>query len=774
MHDFFIYISIFLIKIYYFYGGHFMGFIRNIKIKNKLIFMTIVSFLVSLILVLLGSYNIYSLARQSNLSYNYVTLPLGYMSDAKSSFNLVIVKLYESTLTNDLSQTAQFQESTNMYFATYKDSVSKYKSIVDEYGTTNTQAAKQLETLYNTTSQVENYIKEILAYASKNQNEKALAIIEGDFKNLYSSTISPALNELSQLKIDQSKEFSEDAQKKELNSLVSMIIIYLISAIILVLISATIINSIVKPINKMVQIANDIENGNLNVNINANSKDEIGMLLRSFSSLINVLNSILDDINKMSKSHDDGEIDYRIDASKYNGSYANVSDGINGMINSYIVMFREVIDSLSHLSDGDFNTVVKDYPGKKQSFTITVNELRNNLIRVGEEIQTLGIAGVEGKLNQRADLSKFKGDWRNTLDGLNKLLDSVITPLNECSNVLFEISKGNLSAQVKGNYSGDFALIKGALNNTASTLQSYIQEISSILNELSNNNLDVEVKREYVGDFFAISASLNDIIKKLNEVISEINSASEQVRSGSNQVSESSMTLAEGSTEQASSVEQLTSTITTIDEQTKRNAETAKTANELSETTKANALSGNEQMKSMLTAMESIKEASSGISKVIKVIDDIAFQTNLLALNAAVEAARAGTHGKGFAVVAEEVRSLASRSQNAARETTALIEDSISKVSDGTIIANKTAEALGKIVDDVSKVSSLIYDISIASSEQADAVSQVTLGLGQISKVVQSNSATSEESASASQELSSQSEILKNMVSVFNLKSNYK
>jgi methyl-accepting chemotaxis protein len=293
-------------------------------------------------------------------------------------------------------------------------------------------------------------------------------------------------------------------------------------------------------------------------------------------------------------------------------------------------------------------------------------------------------------------------------------------------------------------------------------------------NKMAEGDLDVTIDVDTRDEVGVLATSFRKMSDNINEVLSNINNASEQVASGAKQVSDSSVELSQGATEQASSIEELTASIEEISSQTKLNADNANEANELAEIARENAAQGNGQMKEMLKAMEDINESSTSISKIIKVIDEIAFQTNILALNAAVEAARAGQHGKGFAVVAEEVRNLAARSANAAKETTDMIEGSIKKVEGGTKIATETAGALNKIVEGVAKVANIVSDIATASNEQAIGIAQINQGIMQVSEVVQTNSATSEESAAASEELSSQAELLREQVSRFKLKeSNY-
>ncbi|MCL2227676.1 MAG: methyl-accepting chemotaxis protein [Oscillospiraceae bacterium] len=308
----------------------------------------------------------------------------------------------------------------------------------------------------------------------------------------------------------------------------------------------------------------------------------------------------------------------------------------------------------------------------------------------------------------------------------------------------------------------------GMLFGSYSKLIDVFEKLEKEIEEIAGGNLDLEV--DLRSDQDTISKTLQKMVDNLNQMFKEINLTSTQVATGSKQIADGSQALAQGSTEQAASVQQLSSSISEIAQKTKDNADKAERAALLANEIKTNAEKGSKQMDEMMAAVKDINVSSQSIGKVIKSIDDIAFQTNILALNAAVEAARAGQHGKGFAVVAEEVRNLAAKSAEAAKNTESLIVDSIEKAELGSRIADDTAASLVEIVAGIGESNQLVNEIAKSSEEQSAGIMQINMGVDQVAQVIQQNSATAEQSAAASQEMSGQSTILEGLVSQFRLK----
>ena len=346
------------------------------------------------------------------------------------------------------------------------------------------------------------------------------------------------------------------------------------------------------------------------------------------------------------------------------------------------------------------------------------------------------------------------------------------TPISEIENAALRMAEGDLDVEISYTSKDELGVLAEQVRRLIHKLQMIIDDENKFLAKMAAGDFTVDsiCEEEYTGAFHPVLVSFRGIAEKLNDTMLQISQSSAQVASGSEQVSNGAQALSQGATEQASSVQELADAISKISDKVSQNADNARQANKTAGDVSEEMNVSNEKMQHMIQAMGDISNCSSEISKIIKTIEDIAFQTNILALNAAVEAARAGAAGKGFAVVADEVRNLASKSAEASKNTAALIENSLKAVENGTQIADETAQSLLQAVNNVKEMTVIIGQISEASSNQADSISQITMGIDQISSVVQTNSATAEESAAASEELFSQSQLMKNLVGRFKLK----
>lgn len=386
---------------------------------------------------------------------------------------------------------------------------------------------------------------------------------------------------------------------------------------------------------------------------------------------------------------------------------------------------KRVQTALDQLARGDVDSMIEEkFEGDLELMKDNVNKIARVLQQFREEARHLIGAATEGRLDERADASKFHGAYGEIMGGINSILNAILGPVQNIRSKLGQVAQGDLTAYVREDYKGDHAALRDALNSS---------------------------------------------LDGLNGLFGQVKNAANQIATSAGQVSDAAQDLSQGASEQAATIEQISAQMVQMTNQTHHNAENATQANQLAVAARDGAEAGDKRMTEMVGAMRGIEDASNSISKIIKVIDEIAFQTNLLALNAAVEAARAGVHGKGFAVVAEEVRNLAARSARAAKETTEMIEGSIKKVTQGTTIAQETATALNRIVQDVGKVTALVAEIATASNEQAEGIAQINQGLEQVNEVTQRNTATAEQTAASAEEMSGQTSEMRGVVDRFKL-----
>jgi methyl-accepting chemotaxis protein len=402
------------------------------------------------------------------------------------------------------------------------------------------------------------------------------------------------------------------------------------------------------------------------------------------------------------------------------------ADEVGVLANSFRQLKRYVEDVTKvaeSLGNGDLAVQI-EAKSNRDVLSLSVQRAVETLRGLVTEAQKLAGLAAEGNLGVRGESGRFSGGYREIIEGVNNTLDSVIHPVNEAAAVLQRVAEKDLSARVTGSYKGDFAKIALALNRA---------------------------------------------VKNLDETVNQVATMTSQVTSASSLISTGSYSLSQGASTQASSLEEVSSALQEMAATTKQNASNAIAAQGLSDSARKSAERGVDSMKRLEEAIGRIKLSSDKTAKIVKTIDEIAFQTNLLALNAAVEAARAGDAGKGFAVVAEEVRSLAMRSAEAAKNTANLIEESVKNAESGVTINSEVMKNLVEINDQVNRVSEVMAEIAAASEQQTHGVDQVNTAVEQVNQVTQQTASNAEESTSAAEELAAQAMEMKQVVSTFSL-----
>lgn len=350
------------------------------------------------------------------------------------------------------------------------------------------------------------------------------------------------------------------------------------------------------------------------------------------------------------------------------------------------------------------------------------------------------------------------------------LVRSITKPLHEIESAAKLMADGKLDAKVTYSSKDEIGSLANSIRTLIASLQSYIHDISRVLGRMSSGDMTVSVDIEYYNDFAPIKHSMEQIIQSLNNTLAQISIASQQVTAGAEQMSAGAQYLSEGATEQASSTEELAASISEIADRVKTSADSAQQAKNHMDQTAEEIQQGNEQMKNLVGAMAEIAGTSGEIQKITKMINEITSQINILSLNASIEAARAGAAGKGFSVVADEVRSLAGKSGEAAKNITDLIQNTMFAIENGDKLVVKAEQSLDRIAQSANTAGGLVREIAETSEAQAGSIGQINAGVSQISSVIQTNSATAEESAASSEELSAQAEMLQSLVSQFQLK----
>ena len=631
-----------------------MKWFSNLKLGTKLIFSFLLMCCVTAVVGFIGILNMAKINGMLDVLYQRETMGITYIKDAdirlmdfdrnEKDFLLASTEAdrtrykkrmddHEKAMLEDIAKARPL-----FVTARAKELFAKVEKVWGEYRTVNQQVLNLAK-------------KEGLA---QERQSTALAETKGREKL---HAVEAVFNELTDNKQKNCKKVYNESGNLYAESRLLMVGFVVGGILVGLILGFFIARMISKPVQKLADAANRLAAGDLSVNIEANTKDEVGMLAQSFAAMVKILKGLLGETEKLTR------------------------------------------------------------------------------------------ATLNGKLDIRGDAAAYQGTWSEMVNGINKLIDAFVNPINLTAEYIDRISKGDLPPKITEDYKGDFNEIKNNLN----MLIEAMNEVTQVATELANGNLTAKVVERSAQD--KLMQALAKMVSGLSEVVTNIQLASHQVTAGSQEMSASAQQLSQGATEQSASVEEVSSSMEQMAANIKQNSDNAQQTEKI-------ALQAAEDTKEGGNAVTETVAAMKEIASKISIIEEIARQTNLLALNAAIEAARAGEHGKGFAVVASEVRKLAERSQTAAGEINKLSASSVE-------VAEKAGEMLSRIVPDIQKTADLVQEINAASNEQRSGANQINSAIQQLDQVIQQNAAASEEMASTSEELLSQAEQLQSTIGFF-------
>lgn len=570
-------------------------------------------------------------------------------------------------------------------------------------------------------------------------------------------------DKLAQLLQEKADKTQTEAANDYLMALWSIGFLLVITLILLYLV----ISGLTKRLNKSVDIANNIAEGDLDNKIDIDAKDETGQLLAAFAEMQKQLRQRIAEEKRISE-----------EALRINQALDCVTTSVMIADNTYKIIYMN--DAAKTL----FKT--REAKLREELPQFRVSDMLN------QSIDTLHPDPVA----HRRMLDRLQTSEHASLQIHNLTIDYIVTPVlnrqgkkigivkefkdrtlevateKEINAVIHTASQGDFQQRIhlEGKV-GFFRVFSESINQIMALNQRAVQDIMRMFAALAKGDLTQKIVDEYKGEFDQLKNDINTTINKLTEIVTSIKESAESVKQASEEMSQGNLSLSQRTEEQAASLEQTAASMEQMTSTVQQNADNARQATQLATNARNLAEKGGNVVGSAIEAMSAISDSSRKITDIIGVIDDIAFQTNLLALNAAVEAARAGEQGRGFAVVATEVRNLAQRSASAAKEIKTLIQDSVSKVEEGTKLANKSGETLNEIVNGVKKVSDIISEIAAASQEQSSGIHQVNKAVTQMDEMTQQNAAMVEEAASASESMTEQAQQLKQQVAFFKIDS---
>jgi len=535
------------------------------------------------------------------------------------------------------------------------------------------------------------------------------------------------------------------------------------------------LDSVIGPLNVAANYVDRISKGDIPARISDPYNGDFNTIKNNLNQCIDAVNALVADAAMLADAAVQGQLATRADAGQHQGDFRKIVDGVNHTLDAVIGPLNVAAQYVDDIAHGKIPAKITDnYNGDFNEIKNNLNELIEVLSNRGKDVSTLIESAIQGKLDFRADTSKYVGVHKNAIDGVNSLLDAVIAPLSVAAEYIDRISRGEIPPKITDNYNGDFNTIKQNLNTCITAINTLVDDAGVLAEAAREGRVTVRADAgRHHGDFRKIIEGVNETLEMIVNPIVTIKTAAETINTAAKEIAQGNTDLSQRTEEQASSLEQTASSMEELASTVKQNAENAKQANQLAMTASSVAVKGGEVVQQVVGTMSAINDSAKKIEDIISVIDGIAFQTNILALNAAVEAARAGEQGRGFAVVAGEVRNLAQRSASAAKEIKGLITDSVDKTSEGTTLVENAGKTMEEIVSSVKRVADIIGEIAAASIEQSSGIDQVNSAVTQMDEVTQQNAALVEQAAAAAESLMEQAEEMNAAVGVFKLESSH-